>query len=245
MSLLCHLILRLIKRVKPAVFKPFFYYIFTNFNFSKAIIIMGEEESAIKIAVFASGQGTNAKQIIRYFHEDAHKVLGARVEISLIVSNKPEAGVVNVARESGIPVLLIEKEIFFRGSHYLDEFYNRQISFFVLAGFLWKIPLELIRAYPDRILNIHPALLPNYGGKGMYGSAVHKAVIEAGEKESGISIHFVDEIYDHGRIFFQASCPVSPDETSESLSKKIHELEYKHYPEQIARWMESKLSLNP
>ncbi|HSZ34233.1 MAG TPA: phosphoribosylglycinamide formyltransferase [Puia sp.] len=206
---------------------------------------MGEEIPAVKIAIFASGQGTNARQIIRYFHDMDHKVLDTRVEISLVVCNKPEAGVVDVAREAGIPVLLIEKEKFFRGSHYLEEFYDRHISFIVLAGFLWKIPLELIRAYPDRILNIHPALLPDYGGKGMYGSAVHKAVIEAGEKESGISIHFVDEIYDHGRIFFQASCPVSPDETSESLSEKIHELEYKHYPEQIARWMESKLSLNP
>lgn len=206
---------------------------------------MDEEVSAIKIAIFASGQGTNARQIIRYFHNMAHKVLGARVEVSLIVCNKPEAGVVDIAREAGIPVLLIEKDIFFRGSHYLDEFYNRQISFLVLAGFLWKIPLDLIRAYPDRILNIHPALLPKYGGKGMYGLAVHKAVIEAGDKESGISIHFVDEIYDHGRIFFQASCPISPEETSESLAKKIHELEYQHYPEQIVRWMESKLSLNP
>jgi phosphoribosylglycinamide formyltransferase 1 len=206
---------------------------------------MSEEIPAVKIAIFASGQGTNAKQIIRYFHEVGNKVLDTRVEISLVVCNKPEAGVVDVAREAEIPVLLIEKEKFFRGSHYLEEFYDRHISFIVLAGFLWKIPLEIIRAFPDRILNIHPALLPNYGGKGMYGSAVHKAVIESGDKESGISIHFVDEIYDHGRIFFQASCPVSPDETPESLAKKIHELEYNHYPGQIARWMESKLSLNP
>jgi phosphoribosylglycinamide formyltransferase 1 len=245
MSLICHLILRLIPRLKRAVFKPFFYYIFTLFKFEKTIIIMSEEIPAVKIAIFASGQGTNARQIIRYFHNMDHKVLDTRVEISLVVCNKPGAGVVDVAREAGIPVLLIEKEKFFRGTHYLEEFYDKHISFIVLAGFLWKIPLELIRAYPDRILNIHPALLPDYGGKGMYGSAVHKAVIEAGEKESGISIHFVDEIYDHGRIFFQTSCPISPEETPESLSKKIHELEYEHYPGQIARWMESKLSLNP
>jgi phosphoribosylglycinamide formyltransferase-1 len=206
---------------------------------------MSEEMSSIKIAIFASGQGSNARQIIRYFHETGHKVLGTRVEISLIVCNKPEAGVLNIAIEFGIPILLIEKERFFRGSHYLEEFENRHISFIVLAGFLWKIPKELIRAFPDRILNIHPALLPNYGGKGMYGSAVHEAVIAAGEKESGISIHYVDEIYDHGRIFFQTRCNISSEETGETLATKIHELEYKHYPEQIARWMESKLSLNP
>ncbi len=202
---------------------------------------MSEEPSTIRIAIFASGQGTNAKEIIRYFHETRHLVMGRRIEISLIVCNKPGAGVLDIAKESGIPQLIIEKEKFFRGSHYLDEFKKNNISFIVLAGFLWKIPLELIRAYPDRILNIHPALLPYYGGKGMYGSAVHEAVVTAREPESGISIHYVDEIYDHGRIFFQARIYLAKDETPESLSKKIHALEYKHYPEQIAKWMESSL----
>src|SRR5580693_9266695 len=165
---------------------------------------MTEDLSSIRIAIFASGQGTNAKEIIRYFHETGHLVMGRRVEISLIVCNKPVAGVLDIAKESGIPVLIIEKEKFFQGSHYLEEFKNLEISFIVLAGFLWKIPAELIRAYPERILNIHPALLPSYGGKGMYGSAVHEAVVAARERESGISIHYVDEYYDHGRIFFQA-----------------------------------------
>jgi phosphoribosylglycinamide formyltransferase-1 len=151
----------------------------------------------------------------------------------------------NIAAGAGIPVLMIEREKFFRGSHYLEEFERRGISFIVLAGFLWKIPVELIRVYPDRILNIHPALLPKYGGKGMYGDAVHRAVVATGARESGISIHYVDDLYDHGRIFFQASFNLSPDETAESLAKKIHALEYKHYPEQIARWLECKLSLNP
>src|SRR5580698_6957862 len=158
--------------------------------------------------------------------------MNRRVEISLIVCNKPGAGVLDIARESGIPALIIDKEKFFRGSHYLEEFKKNNILFIVLAGFLWKIPSELIRAYPDRILNIHPALLPSYGGKGMYGSAVHEAVVAAGERESGISIHYVDEIYDHGRIFFQTSFKLSTDETPVSLAKKIHALEYKHYPEQ-------------
>jgi phosphoribosylglycinamide formyltransferase 1 len=206
---------------------------------------MNEELLPIRIAIFASGQGTNAREIIRYFHEAGHLVLDRKVEISLVVCNKPGAGILNIAIESGISVLMIEKEKFFRGSHYLEEFVNMKISFIVLAGFLWKIPSELIRTYPDRILNIHPALLPAYGGKGMYGNAVHEAVVAARERQSGISIHYVDEQYDHGRIFFQASFNLSPDETAETLAKKIHTLEYRHYPEQIARWLECKLSLNP
>ncbi len=206
---------------------------------------MNGELLPIRIAIFASGRGSNTREIIRYFHEAGHKVLDRPVEISLIACNKPGAGVLDIAVKSGIPVLLIEKEKFFRGSHYLEEFRDRNISFIVLAGFLWKIPSELIRAYPDRILNIHPALLPDYGGKGMYGDAVHEAVIAARERESGISIHYVDEQYDHGRIFFQASFNLSPDETAGTLAGKIHAMEYKHYPEQIARWLESLLRLTP
>jgi phosphoribosylglycinamide formyltransferase-1 len=203
---------------------------------------MKDELLPIRIAIFASGQGTNTREIIRYFHESGHLVLGRRVEVSLIVSNKAEAGVLDIAKEAGLPTLLIEKEKFFRGSHYLEVFKSRDISFIVLAGFLWKIPSELIRNYPDRILNIHPALLPFYGGKGMYGNAVHEAVVAARERQSGISIHYVDEQYDHGRIFFQASFNLSPDETAESLARKIHALEYQHFPQQIARWMECILT---
>jgi len=163
---------------------------------------MNEELMPIRLAIFASGQGTNAREIIRYFHEDGHLVLNRRVQICLIICNKTGAGILDIAKIAGIPVLLIEKEKFFRGSHYLEEFADRNISFIVLAGFLWKIPPELIRAFPDRILNIHPALLPAYGGKGMYGKAVHEAIIAAKEHQSGITIHYVDELYDHGRIFF-------------------------------------------
>jgi phosphoribosylglycinamide formyltransferase 1 len=206
---------------------------------------MSEESLPVRVAIFASGQGTNAHEIIRYFRRPENKVLGRKVEISLIVCNKPGAGVLDIATRLQIPVLLIEKEKFFRGSHYLEEFESRNISFIVLAGFLWKIPPELIHYYPERILNIHPALLPKYGGKGMYGNAIHEAVIAARERESGISIHYVDEFYDHGNLFFQANFNLSHGETAETLAKKIHELEYKHYPEQIARWMECKLSLNP
>jgi phosphoribosylglycinamide formyltransferase 1 len=212
----------------------------------------GEESAAtdtatspIRLAIFASGQGTNAREIIRYFHEAGHLVLNRKVEVSLIVCNKTGAGILNIAASSGIPVLLIEKEEFFRGSHYLEEFVCRKISFIVLAGFMWKIPSELIRAYPDRIINIHPALLPAYGGKGMYGKAVHEAVVAARELQSGITIHYVDELYDHGRIFFQTGFNLSPEETPETLAEKIHALEYRHYPEQIARWLEHKITFKP
>jgi phosphoribosylglycinamide formyltransferase 1 len=205
---------------------------------------MNEELSPIRISIFASGQGTNAREIIRYFQEPEHLVLGRKVEVSLIVCNKQGAGVLNIAEISGIPVLLIEKEKFFRGSHYLEEFSARKISFIVLAGFLWKIPTELIRAFPDCILNIHPALLPAYGGKGMYGKAVHEAVVAARDRQSGISIHYVDDQYDHGRLFFQTSFNLSPDETAETLAEKIHTLEHQNYPVQIARWMELSVTHN-
>ena len=202
---------------------------------------MSEELMPVCLAVFASGQGTNAREIIRYFHEEGHLVLNRRVQVCLIVCNKPGAGILEIADNADIPVLMIEKEKFFRGSHYLEEFENRKILFIVLAGFLWKIPSELIRAYPDRILNIHPALLPAYGGKGMYGKAVHEAVISAREQKSGITIHYVDELYDHGRIFFQANVDLVKEETPETLAEKIHILEHRHYPEQIARWLANSL----
>ena len=202
---------------------------------------MSEELMPIRVAVFASGQGTNAREIIRYFHEEAHLVLNRSVQVSLIICNKSGAGILEIAKAAGIPVLMIEKEKFFRGSHYLEEFKDRKISCIVLAGFLWKIPSELIRAYPDRVLNIHPALLPAYGGKGMYGKAVHEAVVGAREHQSGITIHYVDELYDHGRIFFQARVNLSPEETPETLAEKIHGLEHRHYPEQIALWLEHSL----
>ncbi|MDP4128532.1 MAG: phosphoribosylglycinamide formyltransferase [Bacteroidota bacterium] len=203
------------------------------------------KEKQISIALLASGKGSNAQQIINYFQQKEHTVAGHPVVVSLIVCNKPDAGVLEIAKKEGIPSLLIEREEFFRGNHYLDELRKRDISFLVLAGFLWKIPSGLIHAFPDRIINIHPALLPAYGGKGMYGLAVHQAVIAAGEKESGISIHFVDDQYDHGKIFFQARCSISKEDTAESLAEKIHALEHDHYPQQIARWIETKLSLNP
>jgi phosphoribosylglycinamide formyltransferase-1 len=185
-----------------------------------------------RIAIFASGAGSNARKIIEHFSQHP------KIRIELIVCNKPQAGVLNIADEHGIPTLILDKEQFFRGNAYVDEFKADDIDFIVLAGFLWKVPNALIHAYPEKIVNIHPALLPKYGGKGMYGNLVHEAVIANKETESGISIHVVDEVYDHGKIVFQAKCEVKTDDTPESLAARIHELEHKHY----ARVIEELLS---
>ena len=180
-----------------------------------------------QLAILASGTGSNAARIIDYFRNHGEVVVG------LIVCNKPGAGVLNVAEGEGVPVLLIEKERFFRGDGYVEELRRRNIDLVVLAGFLWKIPATLIRAYPGKIVNIHPALLPKYGGKGMYGRFVHEAVLAASDKETGITIHYVDEFYDHGAPIFQAKIVVEPGDTPDTLAKKIHLLEYEHFPRVI------------
>lgn len=178
-----------------------------------------------KMAVFASGAGTNTQKIIDHFSDKNKKA-----EIALIVCNNPAAGVLNIAAKEHIPALILEKEQFFRGDAYVPELKNAQIDLIVLAGFLWKIPQRLIDAYPERIINIHPALLPRYGGKGMYGSFVHEAVLNAGGTESGITIHYVNEHYDQGNIIFQTRCPVDTTDNIHSLSEKIHQLEHQYYP---------------
>ena len=192
----------------------------------------GKKQTSVSVAIFASGAGSNAEKIIKQSLLLTNKGT-ANYTIDLIVCNKPEAGVLAIAAKNSIDTLLIEKEEFFRGDSYINLLRERGIEFIVLAGFLWKIPLSLIRAYPNKIINIHPALLPKYGGKGMYGLKVHEAIINSGEKESGITIHYVDEMYDHGEIIFQAKCSINQQDTPESLSEKIHLLEHKHYPEVI------------
>ena len=196
-----------------------------------------ESINMIRIAVFASGAGSNAEKIIIsspafLSGEKGEAEIGVKNnwKVALIVCNKPGAGVLNIAAKHNIPTLIIEKERFFNGDNYLSELQKNQIGFIVLAGFLWKIPTALIQAYPKKIINIHPSLLPKHGGTGMYGSKVHEAVIAAGEKESGITIHYVDELYDHGEIIFQARCSVAANETAETLAQKIHALEHTHYP---------------
>ncbi len=182
-----------------------------------------------KIAIFASGAGSNAEKII------VHLQHNSSIQVAVVVCNKPEAGVLSIAISHQIPTLLIEKERFFRGDAYLPELSNYGVDFIVLAGFLWKIPQALIAAYPTKIINIHPALLPKYGGKGMYGMRVHEAVIAAGEKESGITIHYVNEHFDEGEPIFQARCPIEPTDTPESLAQKVHALEHRHFPEVVEK----------
>ncbi len=177
-----------------------------------------------QIAIFASGTGSNAQKIIEHFRGSS------KAKIALIVSNKSEAGVLKIAEENDIPTLILEKEKFFRGNGYIVELKENKIDFIVLAGFLWKIPAVLLKAYPKRIINIHPALLPKYGGKGMYGSYVHEAVLTAKEKESGITIHYVDEHYDNGDIILQIKCPVLENDNAASLAHRIHALEHANYP---------------
>ena len=184
----------------------------------------GDRKSSKHLVIFASGAGTNAQQIINYFRNSS------LAKVVLIACNKPGAGVISIAEKENIPVLLIDKERFFKGDGYLPEFRDVKTDLVILAGFLWKIPQVLIDAYPKRIINIHPALLPKYGGKGMYGQYVHEAILNAGEMESGITIHYVDEHYDNGDIIFQTACPVLETDTSETLAARIHQLEHLHYP---------------
>ena len=183
-----------------------------------------------RIAIFASGAGSNAREIIRYF--SGHPA----VSVALIACNKAGAGVLDIAASAGIPVMTLDKEAFFRGDAYVPALREAGIDRIILAGFLWKVPASLVAAFPGKILNIHPALLPKYGGKGMYGSHVHEAVVAAGEKESGITIHEVDEQYDHGRHIFQAIIPLRPGESPESLAGRIHLLEHAHFPRVIEAW---------
>jgi phosphoribosylglycinamide formyltransferase 1 len=177
-----------------------------------------------RLAIFASGTGSNAQKIIDHFKHSTE------INVALIVSNKPDAGILQIAKAENIPVLLIEKEKFFRGDAYLPELKQNGIDFIVLAGFLWKIPGMLIEEYPQKIVNIHPALLPKYGGKGMYGRSVHETVLASGDSETGISIHYIDELYDHGQIIFQARIKIDNEDTPETLVKKVQQLEHRYYP---------------
>ena len=191
--------------------------------------------SVKRIAILASGSGSNAQRIMEHFRGSS------LAEVVLVGCDQPEAGVVQRAWDQGVASYL------FNGAHLRDgsvlsELQDQQVDLVVLAGFLRLIPADLVRAFPDRILNIHPALLPNYGGKGMYGHHVHAAVIAAGEVESGITIHRVNEHYDEGTILFQATCPVLPDDTPETLAQRIHALEHAHFPrlveQEVARLAE-------
>lgn len=180
-----------------------------------------------RIAIFASGTGTNAARIMEHFTD--HPAL----QVALIVCNKPQAGVLSIAAVHKVDTLLIERDRFFSGDGYVAVLQEKKIDWIILAGFLWKVPLSLLQQFKGHIVNIHPALLPAFGGKGMYGERVHEAVLVAKEAESGITIHFVDEEYDHGATIFQARCPVLSNDSVNSLAARIHALEHQHYPRVI------------
>lgn len=202
-----------------------------------------EIKKHIHIAIFASGTGSNAERIIETMpdHWEEHDPVHAKVAV--IITDNPSAKVIGIAEKNHIPAELIQlkkktaEEI---SETYLSLLKKYHVDFIVLAGYLKMIPSAVIKAYPKKVLNIHPALLPKYGGAGMYGMRVHEAVLAAGEKESGISIHYVDEIYDNGEVVFSAVCALDENETPASLAGKIHNLEHRHYPGIISQVLHSQ-----
>lgn len=180
------------------------------------------------IAILASGEGTNAERIIRHFA--THPV----VKVAVVVTNKADAGVIRRAESLGVPVEVLLPSAF-REGRATEVLHRYDTDFVVLAGFLLRIPDDMLTAYPQAIVNIHPSLLPKYGGKGMYGNRVHEAVLSAGEPESGITIHYINEHYDEGGIILQARCPVMPDDTPDTLATRVHQLEYEHYPKVVEK----------
>ncbi|MBB6001525.1 phosphoribosylglycinamide formyltransferase [Arcicella rosea] len=180
------------------------------------------------IAIFASGSGSNAERIVEYFSASKE------INVKLFLCNNPEAGVIQRAERLNIPLVMFNRQQF-KSGEVVDILKENQIDWVILAGFLWLVPKNVVEAFPNKIINIHPALLPKFGGKGMYGHFVHEAVVENKETESGITIHLVNEHYDEGAIIFQASYPVLPTDTPEDVAKKGQVLEHKHFPEVIEK----------
>ena len=190
-------------------------------------------KSLKNIAILASGAGSNAQKILEHFSDRMD------IAVRLIVSNKQEAGVLNIAKVASIDTFVVSRVSFYSSTDLLIELNKRNIDFIVLAGFLWLIPPYLIQHYPDRIINIHPALLPKYGGKGMYGHFVHEAVHLAKDNHSGITIHYVNEKYDEGSIVFQEKCEILPSDQPEDIAKKVQVLEHLYYPTVIDQLVSS------
>ena len=190
-------------------------------------------KSLKNIAILASGAGSNAQKILEHFSDRMD------IAVRLIVSNKQEAGVLNIAKVASIDTFVVTRDSFYSSTDLLIELNKRNIDFIVLAGFLWLIPTYLIQHYPDRIINIHPALLPKYGGKGMYGHFVHEAVHLAKDNHSGITIHYVNEKYDEGSIVFQERCEILPSDQPEDIAKKVQVLEHLYYPTVIDQLVSS------
>ena len=179
------------------------------------------------LAIFASGGGTNAQKILEYLKASES------LRVGLVVSNNPEAGVLKIAENFSVPVEVIQRSDFYKTENMLTVLKHHEIDWVILAGFLWLIPPYLLQAFPEKIINIHPALLPKYGGKGMYGHHVHEAVKAANETETGITIHFANEHYDEGDIIFQARCTILPEDSSTDIARKVLMLEHRHFPKVI------------
>jgi phosphoribosylglycinamide formyltransferase 1 len=175
------------------------------------------------IAIFASGTGSNAQKIISYF--SSHP----QIRVAVVASNNPQAYVLEIAKQAGIPTYTFNRQQFYESEEVIRSLHHYQIDWIVLAGFLWLVPLNLIRQYPDKIINIHPALLPRFGGKGMYGAKVHQAVVDSKEQFSGITIHLINEQYDKGEIVFQTNCPVKVQDTPADVAHKVQALEHLHF----------------
>ncbi len=188
--------------------------------------------SKYKIVLFTSGSGTNAERILEYFKDHAF------IQVVLLLSNNPEAYALVRAKKFGIPTGAFSKQQFRESNEVLAWLKEFEVTHIVLAGFLWLIPTNLIKAFPHRIINIHPSLLPKYGGKGMYGIKVHEAVAAAHESETGITIHEVDALYDEGKILFQMQCSVDPTDTPQQIADKVHALEYSNYSKVIDQWIQ-------
>jgi phosphoribosylglycinamide formyltransferase 1 len=186
-----------------------------------------------RIAIFASGSGSNAEEIIRYF--SAHP----QIEVALLLSNNANAFALERARKHSIPVMIFTREEFLNSSIVIDRLRADDVTHIVLAGFLWLIPVHFIKAFPDRIINIHPALLPLFGGKGMYGMKVHEAVKASGTGETGITIHLVNEHYDEGKVIFQGRCRIDPSLSPHEIAACVHALEHENYPRVIEEWISS------
>lgn len=184
----------------------------------------------IKLAIFASGTGTNAENIIQYFEEHEH------IKVVVIITNRAQAGVIDIGPKHDIPVYIVDKESLETTDKAKKILEGMEVDFIILAGFLIKIPDYLLTDFPDKIINIHPALLPEFGGKGMYGKYVHEAVIAKAKKESGITIHLINENYDEGRILYQAKVALDEGETTETLAQKVQALEHEHFPRVIEEY---------
>ena len=189
----------------------------------------------IKLVLFASGSGTNVENIVQFF--DKHLT----IKVVSICSNNPKAFVLERAKKLGIPSFIFNRYDFYKNDKVIQHLRSCEADWIILAGFLWLVPENLLTTYRKRIINIHPALLPKYGGKGMYGMRVHQAVIGNGDPESGITIHYVNSEYDRGDIIFQVKCPVMPEDTAEILAQRVHHLEYELFPKTIEKLVLGKI----